>query len=118
MRWWDFLPILDLPKGTPVLVVGVKIPQAFLILECLPPFGPFSRSFPSHCLRETPFERVSGGICSKWTKWIKHSPIENSCGIFSPYGKINPVGFFPRGIFHGTANGSENPTKITWGFTF
>jgi hypothetical protein len=44
----------------------------------------------SFCLRETPFETVSGRISSKW---IKHSPIENSCGIFSPYGKNNPVGF-------------------------
>jgi hypothetical protein len=31
---------------------------------------------------------------------------------FSPYGKNNPIGFFSRGIFHETANGSENPTKI------
>jgi hypothetical protein len=59
---------------------------------------------------------MSWRISSKWTKWIKHSPIENSCQIFSPYGKNNPVGFFSHGICHGTANGSENPTKIPWFF--
>jgi hypothetical protein len=60
-------------------------------LGMFPPFGPFWRNFPTRCLRETPFKRVSGGNSSKWTKWIKHSPIENSCGIFSPYAKNNPV---------------------------
>jgi hypothetical protein len=33
---------------------------------------------------ETPFETVSGRISPKWTKWGKHSQIENACGIFSP----------------------------------
>jgi hypothetical protein len=61
---------------------------------------------------------MSGRISPKWTKWGKHSQIENACGIFSPYGKNNPIGLFSRGIFHGTANRSENPTKIPWGFMF
>jgi hypothetical protein len=30
---------------------------------------------------------------------------------FSPYGKNNPIGFFIPWDFHGTAYGSENPTK-------
>jgi hypothetical protein len=37
---------------------------------------------------------------------------------FFPYGKNNTIEFFSRGIFHETANGSENPTKIPWGFMF
>jgi hypothetical protein len=63
-------------------------------------------------------ETVSGRISPKWTKWGKHSQIEHACGIFfSPYRKSNHIGFFfSRGIFHGTANRSENPTKIPWGF--
>jgi hypothetical protein len=51
-------------------------------------------------------------------KWGKHSQIENACGIIFPYGENNPIGFFSRGIFHGTANRSKNPTKIPWGFMF
>jgi hypothetical protein len=40
------------------------------------------------------------------------SPIENSCGIFSPYGKNNPVGFFsPVGFFMGQLMGVKNPPK-------
>jgi hypothetical protein len=69
-------------------------------------------------LGETPFETESGRIFPKWTKWGKHSQIENDCGFFSPYGKNNPIGFFSRGIFHGTANRSKNPIKIPWGFMF
>jgi hypothetical protein len=71
-----------------------KNPTSIFDLGMFPPFGPFWRIFSTHCLRKTLFETVSGRISSKWTKWIKHSPIENPCGIFLPYGKNNPVGFF------------------------
>jgi hypothetical protein len=40
-------------------------------------------------------------------------------GYFLPYGKNNPIGFFfSHGIFHGTADRSENPTGIPGGFMF
>jgi hypothetical protein len=58
------------------------------------PFGPFLRNFTTHCLQKNPIETVIGRISYKWTKWIKHSPIKNSCGMFSPYRKNNPVGYF------------------------
>jgi hypothetical protein len=38
--------------------------------------------------------------------------------FFLPMGKNNRIGFFSRGIFHGTANRSENPAEIPWGFMF
>jgi hypothetical protein len=59
---------------------------------------------------------VSGRISPKWGK---HSQIENPCGIFSPYGKNNPIGFFPLvGFFMGKLIGLKTPPKKPWVFMF
>jgi hypothetical protein len=67
------------------------------------------------------------GFCPN-SEWENFSQIEKNgrlipkpkmlVGFFSPCGKNKPIGFFPCGIFHGTANRSEKPTKIPRGFMF
>jgi hypothetical protein len=42
-----------------------KNPTRIFHFGMFPPFGPFWRNFPTHCLRETPFETVSRRISSK-----------------------------------------------------
>jgi hypothetical protein len=52
------------------------------------PFDPFGRNSPTHCFKWGFSQTVSGKISPKWTKWEKHSQIENACGVFLPMGKI------------------------------
>jgi hypothetical protein len=77
-------------------------------------FGPFGRNSP------TQFQM--GFLAnSEWENFSQMGEIFPNLKClrdFSPYGKNNPIGFFSRGIFHGTPNGSENPTEIPWGFMF
>jgi hypothetical protein len=72
-------------------------------------FPPFGRNSPTHCFKWGFSPTVSGRISPKWTKWGKFNiPKLNMLkGYFLPYGKNYPIGFFSRGIFHGTANRSE-----------
>jgi hypothetical protein len=76
------------------------------------PFGPFGRSSPTHCFKWDFSQTVSGKISQKWTKWGKHSQIENACGIFLPMGKIIRMGrkshhLMERVYAHLSKNGSR-----------
>jgi hypothetical protein len=80
------------PTGEKILQdyfsIGRKNPTRIFDWGMFNPFGPFGRNSPTHCFKWGFSQTVSGKISSKWTKWGKHSQIENACGNFLPMGKI------------------------------
>jgi hypothetical protein len=82
-------------------VVNVDSINSFVVKFEVKEFLRFTEFTPINntCFKWGFSETVSGKISPKWTKWGKHPQIKHACGIFSPYGKNNPIGFFRKWDF-------------------